>query len=93
MAKTKAEAGAKTAAAPEGRAKPVPATKPEDRRSGRADRRTIIVLKGTAAYQDWLDGAAEKTRMPASVIFDVAVAKWAADNGLPEPPSRLGGRS
>lgn len=85
----KAKPATKMTAAPKGAGE----AKPENERSGRADRRTIIVLKGTAAYQAWLDGAVEKTRMPASVLIDVAVAKWAADNGLPEPPSRLGGRS
>lgn len=80
MAKTRASAKTKAE------------TKTEGERSGRSDRRTIIVLKGTAAYEEWLNEAARKMRMPASVIVDVAVAAWAAANGLPEPPTRLGGR-
>jgi len=49
---------------------------------------TIMVLKGTPAYRDWLLAAATKKRLPIPVLFDQVMADWAERNGLAEPPPR-----
>lgn len=61
-------------------------------KTGRNDRKTIVVLKGSGEYAAWLQGASDRTRLPVSVIIDVAIAGWAKGAGLDEPPLRLGGR-
>ena len=54
------------------------------------DRVTAINLKDTAAYRDWLDGLSRSTLIPMATIVRDALAKWAADRGLPLPPSGPG---
>jgi hypothetical protein len=46
-----------------------------------------IVLKDTPKYRDWLTGLSDATLIPVSTIVRDALAKWAADRGLPAPPS------
>jgi hypothetical protein len=46
-----------------------------------------IVLKDTPKYRDWLTGLSEATLIPVSTIVRDALSKWAADRGLPPPPS------
>jgi hypothetical protein len=54
---------------------------PEDRRVA------AIVLKDTVEYRDWLTGLSEATLIPVTTIVRDALAKWAADKGLPGPPA------
>ncbi len=59
------------------------------------DRVAIIVLKDSYEYRHWFMGLTEATLIPASVIVRDALAKWAAERGLPPPPRgavRLKGR-
>jgi hypothetical protein len=49
---------------------------------------TIIALKGSAEYREWLMSVSKQSRIPAAVIVDVALARWAEDNGYPTPPRR-----
>jgi hypothetical protein len=49
---------------------------------------SIINLKGTAAYRDWLSGLSKKTHIPAAVIVRLALAEWAVKNGHPSPPEK-----
>src|SRR3954447_4704533 len=54
---------------------------PEDRRVA------AIVLKDTPEYRDWLTGLSEATLIPVATIVRDALTKWAADRGLPAPPT------
>src|SRR5262245_60705232 len=45
-----------------------------------------VVLKDTPEYRDWLTGLSEATLIPVATIVRDALAKWAADRGLPGPP-------
>jgi hypothetical protein len=48
----------------------------------------VIALKGSPEFRDWLTAASKKTRIPAASIVEVALANWAAANGIAEPPER-----
>jgi hypothetical protein len=66
--------------------------KPAGRRKGTdakiQDRRVaVIVLKDTPAYRDWVVSLTEATLIPTATIVRDALSKWAADRGLPAPPS------
>ena len=52
----------------------------------RNDRETVIHLKGSPEYVDWLEAAHKKTRLPKATIIRIAVEEWAARNGHPKPP-------
>src|SRR4051812_15936681 len=54
---------------------------PEDRRVA------AIVLKDTPEYRDWLTGLSQATLIPVTTIVRDALARWAADRGLPGPPT------
>lgn len=49
-------------------------------------RRTILNLKGTDAYLEWLDALHKKTSIPKTTMFRIALAEWAMRNGHPTPP-------
>src|SRR4051794_28222458 len=52
------------------------------------DRRVAaVVLKDTTEYRDWLTSLSEQTLIPVATIVRDALAKWAADRGLPGPRS------
>jgi hypothetical protein len=63
------------------RAEEGPAAKPRD------DRVAVIVLKDSREYRDWVVGLTEATLIPTATIVRDALARWAADRGLPPPPS------
>lgn len=72
--------GASTLGRPKRTARePVKAPSPDDRP-------TIINLKGTNEYAEWLEAVYRKTHLPKATIFRVAVAEWAERNGHPKPP-------
>jgi hypothetical protein len=71
---------------PMARTKPKGATKQAAEKTD--DRVSILLYKGSTEYRDWLLASAKTKRMPATVVVDVALAEWAARNGLPEPPER-----
>lgn len=50
-------------------------------------RDTVIVLKDSEEYREWFAGLSEATLIPGATIVRDALAKWAADRGLPPPPS------
>jgi hypothetical protein len=56
------------------------------------ERISVMVLKDTAAYRDWLSGLGDATLIPVATIVRDALARWAADRGLPPPPSGPGSR-
>ena len=49
---------------------------------------SIINLKGSAAYRDWLSGRSKATLIPAAAIVRLALAEWASRNGHPRPPEK-----
>jgi hypothetical protein len=55
-----------------------PASEPE--------RPTVMNLKGTPEYADWLEGVHRKTYIPKAQIVRLALALWAEKNGHPAPP-------
>jgi hypothetical protein len=59
---------------------------PASQAANELERATIINMKGSSAYAQWLEGAHKTTHIPKVQIFRLAVAKWAHDEGLPAPP-------
>lgn len=57
--------------------------KPEDKGDARE---TVIHMKGSRAYVEWLDELHRKTHIPKVQIFRIAVADWARRGGHSEPP-------
>jgi hypothetical protein len=50
------------------------------------DRKTVVNIKGSDLFIEWLDDVHKKTHIPKVQIFRVAVAEWAKRNGHPDPP-------
>lgn len=50
--------------------------------------KNLFSVRGTEAWKKWLDGLADKKRVPVTVLIDQALAKMAEDAGYPEPPKR-----
>jgi hypothetical protein len=68
--------------------KPKPSRKKGRPPEGAGPRVVVIVLKDTAEYRDWVVGLSEATLIPTATIVRNALANWAAERGLPAPPSR-----
>lgn len=49
---------------------------------------SIITLKGTNAYRDWLATESKRTHIPAASIVRLGLALWAAENGGRTPPEK-----
>jgi hypothetical protein len=49
---------------------------------------TVIALKGSPEYRDWLGDLSKRSRIPTAVIVDLALADWAKKNEMPPPPDR-----
>jgi hypothetical protein len=56
------------------------------------ERVAVIVLKDTPDYRNWLIGLSEATLISTATIVRDALAKWAAERGLPAPPTVPGRR-
>jgi hypothetical protein len=50
------------------------------------DRTTIINLKGSLAYDAWLEEIHKTTHLAKAVIIRLALKAWAKQNGHREPP-------
>lgn len=50
------------------------------------DRVAIIHLKGSRQYAAWLEAAYRKTHIAKASIVRLALAEWAARNGVEPPP-------
>jgi hypothetical protein len=50
------------------------------------DRETIIHMKGSAEYNDFLDAVHRKTHIPKVQQFRIAYAEWCERNGHGVPP-------
>jgi hypothetical protein len=54
-----------------------------------APRRTVLTIKGTEEWKDWLERLSKYLRTPTSTIVDHALLKYAKDQGFNEaPPDR-----
>jgi hypothetical protein len=68
--------------------------RPKAKRTGKPqpdpaeERPTIINLKGSPEYVEWLDGIHKKTHLQKSTIIRLALAEWAERHGHPSPPER-----
>lgn len=49
---------------------------------------SIITLKGTAEYRDWLAAESRRTHIPAASIVRLGLALWAEKNGAKTPPEK-----
>lgn len=49
---------------------------------------SIINLKGTAAYRDWLAAESKRTHIPAATIVRLGLKAWAEQNGGKTPPEK-----
>lgn len=56
---------------------------------GQVGRRTILVLKGSAAYGRWVDQISRASRIPRAILVDLALTEWAQSHGHESPPDRL----
>jgi hypothetical protein len=50
------------------------------------ERFSVLNLKGSAEYRDWLGTLSEESLIPIAVIVRDALAKWAKERGYPSPP-------
>lgn len=69
-----------------GMAKKKPAVKATEPAQGRVERLSVINLKGSPEYRDWLNGLSEKSLISTSVIVRDALAMWAEKRGYEAPP-------
>lgn len=49
---------------------------------------SIINLKGSEAYREWLAGVSRQTHIPAAAIVRLGLALWAEANGHKAPPEK-----
>ena len=68
-----------------GKRKAVP---PPDVQPEKDNRVTVLNLKGTREYKQWLDELSEFSHMPTSTLFDVSIADWAKRQGFSKTPPK-----
>jgi hypothetical protein len=49
---------------------------------------SVITLKGTAEFRDWLAAESKRTHIPSASIVRLGLALWAAKNGGKTPPEK-----
>ena len=49
-------------------------------------RLSVLNLKGSPDYRDWLNEISDQSLIPVTSIMRNAVAKWAKERGYREPP-------
>lgn len=49
---------------------------------------SVITLKGTDTYREWLAGESKRTHIPAASIVRLGLALWASQNGGKKPPEK-----
>ena len=52
----------------------------------KAERETVIHMKGSREYVAWLERAHRETRIPKVQIFRQALEEWAKMRSMTEPP-------
>lgn len=48
----------------------------------------VVGIKGTRAWKEWLEKAADHCRMSVSGLIDKAVSEYAKKEGFDEPPPK-----
>jgi hypothetical protein len=48
-------------------------------------RRTVLTIKGTDEWREWLEGLSEHLRTPTSTIVDHALVRYAKEVGYEKP--------
>lgn len=66
--------------------RPKKGAKPKAEDRSPEDRPTVINLKGTNEYIDWIDDLHRRTHIPKATIVRLALAEWAERHGHPAPP-------
>jgi hypothetical protein len=52
-------------------------------------RSTVLTIKGTEEWKEWLNGLSDHLRIPTSTIVDLALVRYAKESGYTkEPPKR-----
>jgi hypothetical protein len=52
-------------------------------------RTTVVTIKGTDEWKDWLNGLSDHLRIPTSTVVDLALVLYARENGYrKDPPKR-----
>lgn len=59
---------------------------PKPAREDTGERETVIHMKGSAEYVEWLEAINKKTHIPKVQVFRIAVREWAERNKHPLPP-------
>jgi hypothetical protein len=54
--------------------------------AGAEDRETIVFVKGSSAYFDFVDDVHKKTFIPKAQLFRIAFREWCERNGHGTPP-------
>ena len=49
---------------------------------------SVINLKGSDGYREWLSGVSKKTHIPSASIVRLALAEWASKHGHVAPPEK-----
>ena len=50
------------------------------------ERLSVLNLKGSPEYRDWLGTISKQSLIPVTTIVRDAVAKWAKERNYPSPP-------
>jgi hypothetical protein len=50
------------------------------------ERLSVLNLKGSPEYHDWLGLISKKSLIPITTIVRDALSKWAKERGYPAPP-------
>ena len=59
---------------------------PSRQSAGEDERETVVNMKGSPAYVEWLEAVHRKTHIPKVQIVRLALAEWAEKHGHPSPP-------
>lgn len=52
------------------------------------NRATVLTIRGTQEWRDWLERAANHCRLTTSTLVDLAVTRFAREQGFEEAPPK-----
>ena len=70
------------------KSEPAPPAAGRLRGPNRPESRSLFTVKGSPAFGAWLADLAVSLRLSQAVVVDQALAEYARNHGLPDPPSR-----
>jgi hypothetical protein len=65
--------------------KKVTKAKPTEPEPPLGPRRTVLTIKGTDEWREWLEGLSDFLRTPTSTIVDHALVRYAKEMGYQQP--------